>query len=159
MNKEDAVETRNIYGSLLDEYVEGLIKMREQGKNVFFNFNGHKLYSADVTMDSAYLEVCGCTKKEFDIEKERQQEEWEKRRAKEEAEAQAKIPTWIAEGKKLIDKDLWDDWEECVSIRANDLYHGFDLDAFLEIAKGMKDKSIKSKQDVEKILDEQGNSG
>lgn len=38
--------------------------LRSQGKiNCFINFNGTKLYSIDVTMDSGYKECLGCIKK------------------------------------------------------------------------------------------------
>lgn len=54
------------YGSTLDECVNELLEFQKRGESVFIDFNGHKLYSCDVTVDSAYLEVCGKTKEESD---------------------------------------------------------------------------------------------
>ena len=53
-------------GAILDEVVEELIKERENGKHVFVVFDDVKLYSDNVTLDSAYQDVCGCTKEEYD---------------------------------------------------------------------------------------------
>lgn len=52
----------------LDEAVEKLLEYNRLGMKVYCDFNGHILYSDKVTMDSAYLEVCGKTKKECDEE-------------------------------------------------------------------------------------------
>lgn len=46
----------------LKKTVEYLIKMREEPArpiNIYVEFQGHRLYSADVTMDSAFLDVYG----------------------------------------------------------------------------------------------------
>ena len=49
-----------------------LLEYKEKGELVCGEFNGHMLYSDTVTMDSAYLEITGKTKADFDKE----QEEW-----------------------------------------------------------------------------------
>ena len=59
--------SREIYvhaGEDLSSVVIDLEKLRRQGKlNCYVNFNGKKLYSLDVTMNSAYKEVVGCTRR------------------------------------------------------------------------------------------------
>ena len=50
----------------LESAVYTLLAAKARGQHVWCEFSGHKLYSDTVTMDSAYLEVTGCTKKEYD---------------------------------------------------------------------------------------------
>lgn len=50
----------------LPQVVKELQEHHKRGERVFTVFNGHELYSDTVTMDSAYLEVTGKTKAEFD---------------------------------------------------------------------------------------------
>ena len=61
--KENAIEMETFPGQTLDDIVIKLEKLRRQGKlNYYANFNGVKLYSLDVTMDSAFKECLNCTK-------------------------------------------------------------------------------------------------
>ena len=66
MDKRNAVEYKGYYGSTLDEAVNTLIDLRNNDKNFYILFNGYKLYSCDVTLDSAYLLVTGYDKKTYD---------------------------------------------------------------------------------------------
>lgn len=50
----------------LESTVYTLLAAKARGQHVWCYFNGHKLYSDNVTMDKVYLEVTGRTKKEFD---------------------------------------------------------------------------------------------
>lgn len=50
----------------LESAVYTLLAAKARGQHVWCYFNGHKLYSDNVTMDRVYLEVTGRTKKEFD---------------------------------------------------------------------------------------------
>lgn len=50
----------------LDDAVNRLIQERENGKHVYMEFNGEKLYSDTVTIESAYQQVCGCSKEEYE---------------------------------------------------------------------------------------------
>lgn len=50
----------------LESAVYTLLAAKARGQHVWCEFNEHKLYSDKVTMDSAYLEVIGRTKKEYD---------------------------------------------------------------------------------------------
>ena len=54
--------------SNLEEVVRLLEVYNEIGAIVYCDFNGHILYSDKTTMDSAYIEVCGKTKSEYDKE-------------------------------------------------------------------------------------------
>lgn len=50
----------------LESAVYTLLAAKARGQHVWCEFNEHKLYSDNITMDSAYLEVAGRTKKEYD---------------------------------------------------------------------------------------------
>lgn len=65
MDKNKATEITVELGGTLDFVINYLIDAREKEQNIFIDFYGHKLYSSDVTVDSAYKEVCGCTREEF----------------------------------------------------------------------------------------------
>lgn len=145
------------YGSTLEECVNALLKFQNRGESVVVDFNGHQLYSCDITMDSAYLEVCGKTKAEFDRAQEEWRKEYEERTAREEAEAKAKIPAWIKKGEAFIYPERMEKWAECVEARAGDLYHGMDLDSALELMEKLE--SGASMEEVKEIFDGQGHSG
>ena len=53
-------------GSSVEEAVNELLNYKDNGHLVSGNFNGVTLYSDTVTMDSAYLEITGNNKKDFD---------------------------------------------------------------------------------------------
>ena len=159
MRKEDAIQYSGLGIHNIDEAVEVLTYAREQGRNLWFDFNGHKLYSADVTLDSAYIEVLGMDKATYEKKQKEWREEYERKEKEEEEAAQAKIPYWKEEGKKYIPQPLWEEWEKCVEIRAGDLYHGKELDSLLDILKAIDEGKAKTTDDVEKILDDQNHSG
>ena len=62
------MEARKIefVGTNLESAVYQLLAYKARGESVYGEFNGHRLYSDTVTMDSAYIEVVGCTKEEHD---------------------------------------------------------------------------------------------
>ena len=64
MNKEEARKLDILFSKGLDSAIEYLEDCKKRGENVYINFNGHYLYSADITVDGAYLEVVGMTKEE-----------------------------------------------------------------------------------------------
>lgn len=68
MNRENARRITLSGGPNLEKVVNELLKYQARGESVVYDFNGHELYSCDVTMDSAFLEVTGRTKAEYDAE-------------------------------------------------------------------------------------------
>lgn len=106
MNKSDATEAPKKYHLSLDEAVEYLQECRKRGLNFYLDFNGHKLYSCDVTIDSAYMEVVGMTKAEDAASKE------EFKRATTEEQREAIIKEWS----DLIEKHKRETPEERDSI-------------------------------------------
>jgi len=156
MTRENARKI-DFYGSTLDECVNSLLKFQQRGESVVVDFNGHKLYSCDVTMDGAYQEVLGMTKAEHDRKREEWRKEYQEREAREKAEAEAKIPDWIEKGKAYIYPERVGKWKECVEARAGDLYHGMDLDSALALMEKLE--SGATMEEVKEMFDEQGHSG
>lgn len=144
-------------GSNLESVVYTLLAAKARGESVYCDFNGHKLYSDTVSMDSAYMEVLGQTKADFD----KAQEEWRQnyKREQKEAEERAKanIPNWIEKGQALIFPERYAEWEKCVIARASDFYHGLELDSALEIMTALENGA--TMEEAKQMLDKQGHSG
>ena len=78
----------------LDEAITYLQDMQQKGQNVYIELGGHKLYSCDITVDGAYMEVLGTTKAENDA----MEQKFNQAKTKEEEE------TVIEEWQEVIDK-------------------------------------------------------
>ncbi len=65
-------------GEELESAVHTLLEAKARGEHVYCDFNGHELHSDSVTMDSAYIEVLGCTKAEWDQKEKEMHENFEK---------------------------------------------------------------------------------
>ena len=83
----------------LESAVYTLLAAKARGQHVWCYFNRHKLYSDKVTMDSAYLEVTGRTKKEYDQQLLERREQFKKsmQEAKLEEDQEAQL---VLESKK-----------------------------------------------------------
>lgn len=55
------------YWHTLDNCIEALLEYQKNNESVVTDFNGHKLYSCDITADRAYKEVLGYSKTEQQI--------------------------------------------------------------------------------------------
>lgn len=150
-------EIELLAGCDIETAVNELLEHKEKGKLVSVNFNGHILYSDTVTFDSAYLEIVGKTKAEWDKEREQQRQEF----IREEKEHEAKIPElskeWIAKGHNILDEKYWTEWDKCVPIRLGDLYRGMELGACLEIIEPLNNSC--SLEEAKEIIVNQNHSG
>ncbi len=112
MERTDAVLLQEYMGTL-DRAIERLQELREQGQNVYIDFNGHKLYSCDASEEVVYQEMFGMSKKEHEEDLARRRAEWEKqeaeRKAKEQEETKGKIPEWQAALREIPGKVLMKD--------------------------------------------------
>jgi len=133
-------------GGDLENVVNKLIKIRNDGFNVYTEFKGHILYSSNVTLDSAYLEVTGMTYREYMEKRRRMLEEWEKEEKQEKEKIKKNRIDWIYRGYKLIPEKLWDDWEHYIDARIEELYRGEEIEHALQImeahASGMSTEEI-----------------
>ena len=63
MTRENAKPVKK-YWQTLDKCIDTLLEYQKNNESVVTEFNGHKLYSCDITVDRAYKEVFGYTKTE-----------------------------------------------------------------------------------------------
>jgi hypothetical protein len=154
-NKYEEIEF--LAGDTIEEAVNELLLHKNKGELVCGSFNGTMLYSDNVTVDSAYLEIIGKTKSERDKE----HQEWIDNYEREEREFKESIPSlseeYIKRGKDIIDKDKLDYWNEIVPIRLEDLYHGMELDCCLNIVKILNEGC--TLDEAKKMIESQNHSG
>lgn len=70
----------------LDEAINYLLEAKANGEHVYIVYDGHELHSDNITIDSAYKEVEGCTKAEWD----KKREEWRLIKERKEREIKAR---------------------------------------------------------------------
>ena len=61
--EQNAIQQRN--ASDLEKTVKYLEQMREDKANIYVKFQGHRLYSASVTIESAFLDIYGYTHEDY----------------------------------------------------------------------------------------------
>ena len=64
---------------------------------------------------------------------------------------------WIYEGHAILDEKYWTKWDECVPVRLDDLYHGMELGACLDIVKPLNEGC--SMEEAKEIIERQNHSG
>jgi hypothetical protein len=138
--------------------IESAIKELKEHKDLVCGyFNGKMLYSDIDDMDSAFKNVTGKTKAEFDEAKRKRHEYYEAENKRHEEAIPELTKEWIAKGKAVLDEKYLELWNKIVPIRLRDLYKGFELGASLDIIKelnsGCEIKKAKG------IIEEQGHSG
>ncbi len=156
MNRENA-RLIEVDGRTLEDCVNILLEYQERGESVYIEFWGHKLYSCDVTMDSAYQEILGTTKAEFDKMSEEIPKELTAKFEEKQDDVKSKIPDWVKQGESLIYPERLEEWKTCVESRAATIYSGNDLDAALAIMEKLE--SGASLDEAKKLLDSQDHSG
>ena len=144
-------------GNNLESAVYTLLAAKARGKHVYCDFNGHKLHSDTVSMDSAYMEITGYTKAEYDQKMKELHENSEKKQKIVEQKAKESIPSWIERGQTLIFPERYEEWVQFVQTLATDLDYGMLLDPALEIME-ILDKGA-SMEEAKKMLDGQCHSG
>ena len=143
-------------GRNIEECVNELLEYKAKGELVFGVFNGHKLYSDTVTLDNAYKEITGNTKKEYNDYLKRRCEEYEKQKQEHIKSIPYKSKVWMDKGREILDKSKWELWDKIVSIRINDLYQGEELGWCLDIVKTLNNGTL---EEAKKVIENQGHSG
>lgn len=144
-------------GDSIETAVKKLLEAKAKGKYVFCDFNDVKLYSDDVTMDSAYIKICGCTKAEWDEKMRKSSEEARKRIEENRKRAIENIPNQIERGKALIYPFRHEEWAKLVEADAKGDYCGGITDNAIEIMTAIEEE--KSIDELLEIFKEQGHSG
>ncbi len=106
--------------------------LQEQGEPCFGMFNDKKICSTD-TIDQAYVKVLGTSKYEFEERKRREQEAAEQNEAKFKAAIPYLTDKYRSRARGVIPEEHLEEWDRIVPIRLNDLYHGMELDCWLEL--------------------------
>jgi gas vesicle protein len=126
------------------------------GTKACTEFNSRTIYS-DETIDEAYIKLVGCTKEEH----EKEIKEYNERSKREEEDFQRRLPEleqyWTKKGRDVVREDKLELWNKCVPVRLRDLYHGFELQACLEIVDALNKEC--SLEKAKNIIDNQGHSG
>lgn len=144
-------------GETIDTAVKKLLEAKANGKHVFCDFNGVKLYSDSVTLDSAYTEICGCTKAEWDEKLKKDIEESRKRREEDQKRAIENISNLIERGKALIYPFRHEEWAKLVEADVNGDYSGLITTDALEIMTAIEEE--KTIEELLEIFDKQDHSG
>ena len=95
----------------LDIVVDMLIKIKESGKSMKCTYNGHELLSDNVTIESAYNQVYGCSKEVYDAHEAEQE-----RKLREYRETlQKQIPELYLKGQALMYPEKHEAWLERIN--------------------------------------------
>lgn len=156
--KAEAIQyTKWIYN--MDELVSLINEYKENGENYSFDFRNKKFYSLLDDEESCYKKVTGLTKDEYEAEQKRLHREQLKRDAEEKQKAIDNIPNWIEKGKRFMYPQRYKKWAECVELRAEDIYHGKDVDCAITIMELLdKDTPFQEAYDVVKSQNHTGTS-
>lgn len=147
--------------TVTDAWKKLLTSSADCGKTCYGVFNSKVLYSTD-TLDQAYEKVTGLTKSEFDAKQKAKKEEYMRKDEERRASMPEKIEKYKKDARGVILESQYQLWDEIVPIRLDDLYHGMELDATLDICKIMREESVCLEDRVEmakKAFDNQGHSG
>lgn len=140
----------------IKEAVAILQEYNSRGELVCGTFNGHILYSDQVTIDSAYFDLFGMSKEDF----ERAKQECLEGLKQEHAEYERKLPElmneWITMGREILAEEHWDDWEKYVLNQSNQLYENLPKQC-LEVVEALNAGC--SLEEAKAVLEQQGHSG
>lgn len=126
LTRENAVKD-DYFALDLDSCIDYLIKCRQQGKSVWVEFSGQRLYSCDATVNNIYMQVLGKTKEEFEKDEKEFFEGVDSKKAERSAELENKKSDWLNAGSKLIYPERLNEWKKCVDISIDGLYEGSEL--------------------------------
>lgn len=143
-------------GINIKKCVEILLKYKEKEELVFGVFNGHKLYSDTVTLDTAYKEITGYTCQEYEDTLKRLSEEYEIEKKKHFNDIPKKAMLYMQRGREILDSNKIIEWDKIVPIRLHDIYEGFELNCCLDIIKILNEGTF---EEAKEAIQKQGHSG
>lgn len=138
LTRENAVEDK-YWANNLDEAIEYLVKCRQEGKNIWIEFNGQRLYSNDATVDTIYMQMFGKTKQEFEQAHAAARDRVGKKLEELGKEIAEKKPEWIEKGKELIYPAKSKDWEKFIDIMSQSIDNVGEMDLALDIMGQLED--------------------
>ena len=156
--KNNALEMKTYGGERLKDVVLKLEQLRRNNQiNYYADFNGYKLYSIDVTMDKAYKEVIGCTKRTWNKRMQKKFEDNRKYIEESKKTALERLHIVIENGKKYIHSEKINKWTEFCQADAEGTYCGLITDNSLVVMQALEDN--KPYEEIREIIDSQGHSG
>ena len=155
MKKYEEIEF--LVGNTIEDAVNELLVYKKKGKLVYGYFNGYKLCSDTVTMDSAYKKITGKTKSEFDKIIQEKMDNFEKQEKEHKKQIPLLAKTWMEKGREVLAEDKWELWDKIVPIRLNDLYQGMELGCCLDIVKILNNNG--TLDEAKNKIESQGHSG
>jgi hypothetical protein len=155
-------ELKFYLGSNIDTAHKVLVEFSEKyNEPCCGNFNGKVISSSD-SIDEAYVKVTGITKQQYDEYQKMQRMEYEDR----EKSHKERIPQLTEEYRKkargIIPEENLELWDKIVPIRLSDLYHGMELDCWLDLISVLNDEVLDETDKLiqcAEIFDSQGHSG
>ena len=154
MNKKHIEICFDAYTSL-EEAVAILQEYDSRGELVCGTFNGHVLYSDKMDIDSAYFELFGKSKADFEKAKQECLENVKQEHAKYEAKLLELMHMWIAKGQDVLEEKYWHKWVNLLN-QSNPLYENLP-EQCLEIVSALNGGC--SLQEAKKLLEGQAHSG
>ena len=149
-------------GDSIDTAWKRLLKESAECEDTCFGmFNDHEIRSTD-TLDEAYMKILGKTKSEHEKEMQDWCDEYERKEKEHKDNIPNLIPIYREKARGVILEDQYEYWDKIVPIRLDDLYHGMELDATLDLCKIMRDESMSYDERLKKAYDtfmDQGHSG
>jgi hypothetical protein len=137
----------------IDEAVEALLKAKANGEYAYVVFNDVILHSDTVTIDSAYKEITGYNKDEYDRAVKAETEMYHKEYQQKHAQALSKKDDLIAEGKKYIKPELSDSWAKLVEARLDGIWLGSDIEEAIKIMAALDNNEIDKAMELYDSID------
>jgi hypothetical protein len=146
------------YGTDLEIVGRLLNQLDQLSVHVKVIFNGHVLDSfCHNNVDRVFKEVLGVSKKDYDKVVKAKREEIRR----ENDEFQKRVPEiindYIERGHKILDEKYHKLWDECVPVRVNDIYHGLECNACLDLIQMLNNGD--DFDDVNEVFNNQDHSG
>ena len=124
-----AIESERTYFSCLDEVIFYLKSAKENGLNIYVEWNGRILYSLLDDEDSCYKKFTGLSKKDY----QERVKEWKKKYENVKYKARLnKKNEFIERGKKVIYPQLHKSWEDYIEKNLNGEFDGDEIESALE---------------------------
>lgn len=140
----------------IEEAVAILQEYNSRRELVCGTFNGHILYSDQVTIDNAYFELFGKSKEDFEKVKQECLEGLKQEHAEYERKLPELMDEWITKGREILTEEHWEDWEKCVLNQSNQLYENLPKQC-LEIVEALNAGC--SLEEAKALLEQQEHSG
>lgn len=144
-------------GTKLDDCVKFLLEYKDRGESVVVNFEGHDLYSCDVTIDNAYMEITGKTKEEFYKQIEEENAIYEKIKEQRKIDAENTLKELIKKGEQLVYPERLEEWKRYVQAKMKNGTPDLDLKHVIKIMEILE--SGATPKEANEILKQHNNSG